>query len=80
MHILVIEDDAKTASYLHKGLSESGHSVDHAADGKDGLFLAMEGGYDALIVDRMLPQLDGIEVCRSIRQKNSYIPIWLPRI
>ena len=74
MHILVIEDDAKTASYLQKGLSESGHSVDHASDGKDGLFLAMEGSYDALIVDRMLPQLDGLTVIQTLRAAEDQTP------
>ena len=75
MHILVIEDDAKTAGYLQKALSESGHSVDHAADGKDGLFLAMEGSYDALIVDRMLPQLDGLAIIQTLRAAEDRTPV-----
>jgi len=75
MHILVIEDDAGTASYLQKGLAESGHSVDHAADGKDGLFLAMEGSYDALIVDRMLPQLDGLTIIQTLRAAEIQTPV-----
>jgi len=75
MHILVIEDDAKTAGYLQKALSESGHSVDHASDGKDGLFLAMEGSYDALIVDRMLPQLDGLTIIHTLRATDDQTPV-----
>ena len=75
MHILVIEDDAKTASYLRKGLTESGHTVDRAADGKDGLFLAMESDYDALIVDRMLPQLDGLTIIQTLRAAEDQTPV-----
>lgn len=75
MHILVIEDDAKTANYLQKGLIESGHSVDHAANGKDGLFLAMEENYDALIVDRMLPQLDGLTIIQTLRATEDLTPV-----
>jgi len=75
MHILVIEDDARTAGYLQKALSESGHSVDHAADGKDGLFLAMEGSYDALIIDRMLPKLDGLSIIRTLRAAEDQTPV-----
>ena len=75
MHILVIEDDTQTANYLHKGLTESGHSVDYAANGKDGLFLAMEESYDALIVDRMLPQLDGISIIQTLRAAKDQTPV-----
>ncbi len=75
MHILVIEDDPQTAGYLRKGLAEQGHSVDHAADGKDGLFLAMEGSYDALIVDRMLPHLDGLTVIQTLRAAENRTPV-----
>ena len=64
MRILVIEDDKDTLDYLVKGLGESGHATDPAADGKDGLFLALEGDYDVLVVDRMLPALDGLSVIR----------------
>ncbi len=75
MHILVIEDDARTASYLKKSLAESGHSVDHAPDGKDGLFLAMEGNYNALIVDRMLPELDGLTIIQTLRAAGDQTPV-----
>ena len=75
MHILVIEDDASTAGYLLKSLRESGHSTDHAADGKDGLFMAMEGEYDALIVDRMLPTLDGLTILQTLRAAKDRTPV-----
>jgi two-component system, OmpR family, response regulator len=67
MHILLIEDDSEAAGYLLKGLNESGHSVDHAANGEDGLHMALTGNYDVLIVDRMLPGRDGLTVIRMLR-------------
>ena len=60
MKLLVVEDDRETASYLQKGLGESGYLVDRAGDGREGLFLASSGGYDAIVLDRMLPQMDGL--------------------
>ncbi len=75
MHILLVEDDNETASYLMKGLKESGHVVDRACDGKEGLFLAFDSNFDALIVDRMLPELDGLTLIAKIREKNLDIPI-----
>ena len=59
MKLLVVEDDAETAAYLVNGLQEQGHLVDHAREGRDGLFLALNNAYDVMIVDRMLPGLDG---------------------
>ena len=75
MHILVIEDDDATASYLDKSLRESGHSVDRAEDGKTGLFMAMEGRYDALVVDRMLPGLDGLTIIQTLRAAADQTPV-----
>jgi two-component system OmpR family response regulator len=75
MHILVIEDDAATAAYLCKSLTESGHSVDHAEDGKEGLFMAMEGSYDTLVVDRMLPRLDGLTIIQTLRAAADQTPV-----
>jgi len=75
MHILVIEDDVATATYLRKSLRESGHGVDHAANGKDGLFMAMEGQYDVLIVDRMLPELDGLALTQTLRASGDQTPV-----
>jgi two-component system OmpR family response regulator len=74
MRILVIEDDEETASYMVKGLKESGYVVDHAADGKDGMFHAIGGNYDALIVDRMLPSVDGLSIIQAIRAAGIKTP------
>jgi two-component system OmpR family response regulator len=67
MKLLIIEDDRETAAYLVKGLSESGYTVDHANDGRDGLFLATSGSYDAIILDRMLPGMDGLALLGALR-------------
>ncbi len=75
MKLLVIEDDAETAAYLANGLREEGHVVDHAATGRDGLFFAATGGYDVLIVDRMLPELDGIAVVKMMRAAGVNAPV-----
>ncbi|WP_085884107.1 winged helix-turn-helix domain-containing protein [Oceanibacterium hippocampi] len=75
MRILVIEDDAKTADYILKGLGEAGHRADHAVDGREGLHRATGGEYDALIVDRMLPGLDGLSIVRAIRAADMTVPV-----
>lgn len=75
MKILVIEDDAETAHYIARGLREAGHNVDVAANGRDGLFHATDGGYDVLIVDRMLPGLDGMALVRALRQSEVKTPV-----
>jgi two-component system, OmpR family, response regulator len=74
MRILVIEDDKEAANWLIKGLSESGHVADHAADGEQGLNMASEGLYDVLIVDRMLPKLDGLGIIRKLRDDGNRTP------
>ncbi len=74
MRILLIEDDKEAAGYLVKGLSESGHVVDHAADGEDGLHLALSGEYDVLVVDRMLPKRDGLSIIRMLRADGKTTP------
>jgi two-component system OmpR family response regulator len=71
MRLLIIEDDSRAARYLLRGLTESGHVVDHAADGETGLALALEGIYDALIVDRRLPVLDGLTLVRRLRAASA---------
>jgi two-component system, OmpR family, response regulator len=75
MRILVIEDDREAASWLVKGLAESGHVADHAADGEEGLNLASEGVHDVLIVDRMLPKLDGLAIIRKLRDSGIKTPV-----
>jgi len=74
MRILVIEDDPGIASFVINGLREAGHLVEHAADGKDGLFLATSNDYDALIVDRMLPGVDGLTILRTLRASEKQTP------
>ena len=62
MRILLVEDDKNLAAYLLKALSEIGAVTDHAADGREGLFMAAGNQYDVMIVDRMLPELDGLTI------------------
>ena len=75
MHILLIEDDTAAAGYLLKGLGESGHAVDHASDGDSGLGMALNGDYDLLIVDRMLPKRDGLTIIRMLRADARRMPV-----
>jgi len=70
MHILIVEDERKTREYLQKGLGESGYVVDTAADGVDGLHLALTGDYDLVILDIMLPGADGRQVLRALRREK----------
>src|SRR5215471_14470156 len=74
MRLLIIEDDRDAAEYLVKAFREVGHVADHAADGEEGLGLALDGGYDVLIVDRMLPKLDGLSVVGRLRAKGNATP------
>ena len=75
MRILVIEDDREAAAYMVKGLSESGYVVDRAADGHEGLILGSSRDYDALVVDRMLPGLDGLAVVQALRGQGIDTPV-----
>lgn len=75
MHILLIEDDVDAADYLVKGLKESGHQVEHAHDGKDGLIRAAAEAFDVLIVDRMLPGLDGLSLVQHLRATDNTTPV-----
>lgn len=75
MRILVIEDDSDTAAYMVKGLRESGYVVDHAGDGREGMVQAMAGGHDALIIDRMLPHVDGLSIIQAIRASGIKTPV-----
>lgn len=74
MKILLVEDDRRLADFVIRSLKEHGHIVDHASDGRDALFLASGGTYDALIVDRLLPQLDGLSVVRMLRATGNKTP------
>jgi two-component system, OmpR family, response regulator len=75
MKILLIEDDRETVAYVARGLREHGHVVDEATTGRDGLFLGMDGGHDVLIVDRMLPGLDGLSLIRALREAGVKAPV-----
>lgn len=74
MKVLIIEDDAKVAAYIKNGLGENGHAADVACNGKDGLFLATTEKYDVLIVDRMLPELDGLTIIKTLRGADNATP------
>ena len=75
MRILVIEDDPEIARYLRKGLSEAGHTVEHADNGRDGLYLATGESFDAIVLDRLLPQMDGLTVLTALRATGAAIPV-----
>ncbi len=75
MKILIIEDDREAAAYLVKAFREAGHLADHAADGLEGYGLASEGLYDVLIVDRMLPRLDGLSLIGGLREQKIETPV-----
>lgn len=75
MRILIIEDDQSVADYIVKGMKESGHSIDHAADGQVGLDLALNEKYDLFVVDRMLPHVDGLTIIRKMRESGVSSPV-----
>lgn len=77
MRILLVEDDPHTAAFIAKGLREDGHAVDVAADGKQGLFLASTEAFDGVVLDRMLPELDGLALLRTLRGAGNRVPILL---
>jgi two-component system, OmpR family, response regulator len=75
MHVLIIEDDREAAGYMAKGLQESGHNVDVVHDGREGLLMAAGAAFDALIVDRMLPGLDGLSIVKTLRATGNQTPV-----
>src|SRR5215510_14491326 len=75
MRVLVVEDDRETALFLQRSLKENGHVAEVAGDGELGLALAREGGWDVLIVDRMLPRLDGLTLIESLRREGARTPV-----
>jgi heavy metal response regulator len=75
MRVLVVEDDKKVASLIVKGLKQEGFAVDHAADGEDGLHLALNEPYDACIIDIMLPKLDGLSLIEEMRHQKISTPV-----
>jgi two-component system, OmpR family, response regulator len=77
MKLLLIEDDASMADFIKRGLTEQGHVVDNAANGKDGLFLAAGSPYDVMVIDRMLPGLDGLSIVKMLRATDNHTPALL---
>lgn len=75
MRVLIVEDDIETQSYVSQGLTEAGHSVEASANGADGLLRARQGGYDLFIVDRMVPELDGLSLVKAIRSAGIATPV-----
>lgn len=75
MRILLVEDDKKTASFIAKGLQQDGFAVDHAADGEDGLHLALSEPYDAAVIDIMLPKQDGLSIIEELRKHRINTPV-----
>lgn len=75
MRVLLVEDDQSVADYIVRGLREVGYEVDHVADGKEGLFAANSDSYDVLILDRMLPRVDGLSILQSLRAAENNTPV-----
>src|SRR3978361_1781924 len=76
MRILVVEDDKDVAGFVVRGLKEAGHTVEHAANGRDGLFLAASEGFDAVVLDRMLPGgIDGLRLLETLRSQKNTVPV-----
>jgi two-component system, OmpR family, response regulator MprA len=75
MRLLLVEDDPRVARVVERGLAEAGYAVDVAADGGEGLSLAMQDSHDLIVLDVMLPVLDGLEVCRRLRQAGLRTPV-----
>ncbi|MFH1487602.1 MAG: response regulator transcription factor [Pseudomonadota bacterium] len=75
MRLLIVEDDLKIADFISKGMKEAGFAVDHAADGEDGLHLALTESYDAAVIDIMLPKMDGLFLIEKMRQEKNNTPV-----
>jgi two-component system OmpR family response regulator len=77
MKLLLVEDDRETGAYVKRALTEAGHAVDLASDGRDGLMLAAGETYDVMVIDRMLPRVDGLTILRTIRASGVKTPVLL---
>jgi two-component system OmpR family response regulator len=75
--LLIVEDDREGAGYLKRALGEAGHTVDHIADGREGLLLAASEPYDVMVLDRMLPSMDGLAILRTLRASGVKTPVLL---
>ena len=77
MRILVVEDEKKIADFIKRGLKEEGYSVDTAADGEEGHFLATTQDYDLIVLDLMLPKMDGLTLCRNLKKEKVATPVFM---
>ncbi|MGR8921666.1 MAG: response regulator transcription factor [Gammaproteobacteria bacterium] len=77
MHLLIVEDDDETREFIKSGLEQAGHTVDSADNGRDGLLLATTTDFDLVILDRMLPGVDGLTVLRTLRASDNRVPVLL---
>jgi two-component system, OmpR family, response regulator len=77
MRVLVVEDEIKMARLLERGLGEEGYAVDVAGDGAEALWLAVENPYDIILLDLMLPDTDGVETCRQLRERGIWAPVMM---
>src|SRR3954466_1751437 len=76
MKVLLVEDNERVANFVKKGLVEAGHTIDHAANGRDGMFLAASEPYDVIIMDRLLPGgIDGLGIIAALRKSGTKVPI-----
>lgn len=75
MHLLIVEDDRDTREFVANGLKQAGHSVDVADNGRDGLLLASTVEFDLIVLDRMLPEVDGLTVVRTLRASDNHVPV-----
>ena len=75
MRILIVEDDTETISFIKRGFEQDGYLVDTAVNGEDGLLMASTSDYDVIILDRMLPRIDGLSVVRTLRANKNNTPI-----
>jgi DNA-binding response OmpR family regulator len=75
MKLLLVEDEPKIAAFIQKGLNENGYDITTAYDGKSGLSMALQGDYDIIILDVMLPFISGLEICKNIRQNDINTPV-----
>ncbi|MGQ0697626.1 MAG: response regulator transcription factor [Panacagrimonas sp.] len=75
MRILVVEDDPEIAGFVCRGLQDLGHSIEHASNGRDGLFRATGESFDAIVLDRLMPQMDGLAMLAALRATGSRVPV-----
>lgn len=75
MRLLIVEDDAETNAFIVQGLVQAGHQVTASTDGRDGLYQATGGGFDAIVIDRMLPELDGLALVKAMRAAGDTTPV-----